>query len=595
MRAVILAAGMGVRLGGGVHKALATVAPGVTLLSNQLQLLAPVVGRAGTFIVVGHAARGIRRAAPGARFVENPRYAETNTAKSLLAALQVVDDDVLLVNGDLYFEEAALRRMLMPPVRSARTLVRPGVSDGESVVYTLESGGTIASIGKGIASGAGEALGMSLIPKRDRRELIDALEAASDGAYYEDAFSTCLRGGKWLLEPVDAGDAFCREVDFPADLESVRRTLERRATARASEAPAIESKAPTWRAGRIGLYGVGHFGYALLRRLEEKALAGARGRVSLRAYDRDEAVRRTLRDERRHPYYDSGTPMATEVEIAGSVDELLDGLDTLVLAVMSSATREVARAMAQRGWKGRLAIVNTAKALDAETGRRLSEVVREELSPAGLSYVYCALAGGTIANDMLRDEPLGMTVACEDRAVLPGVRALFASPSLWVEASTDLAGVELAGAFKNVVAICAGMAHGMGLSIGAETHLISRMASEVEEFCVACKGADRATFSIGSQAWGSDLWMSCTGATRNRALGELLGRGVSLDEAQARMAAERRTVEGVQTLRAMRALFRDYPGELPLLSRAAAVVLAGAPPATLIDALMMLDAEAHAQ
>jgi glycerol-3-phosphate dehydrogenase (NAD(P)+) len=159
-----------------------------------------------------------------------------------------------------------------------------------------------------------------------------------------------------------------------------------------------------------------------------------------------------------------------------------------------------------------------------------------------------------------------------------------------VEVTTDLIGVEHAGAFKNVIAICAGMVRGLGFSYGAETHLISRMAQEVEAFCIRSFGAARETFSIGSQCWGSDLWMSCTGTTRNRALGELLGQGQSLQEANEQMASQQKTVEGVQTLRALDPILQDYPDELPLIGAAHQVILHNAPPQTLVDALMQNDA-----
>jgi glycerol-3-phosphate dehydrogenase len=91
---------------------------------------------------------------------------------------------------------------------------------------------------------------------------------------------------------------------------------------------------------------------------------------------------------------------------------------------------------------------------------------------------------------------------------------------------------------------------------------------------------------MGSQCWGSDLWMSCTGPTRNRALGELIGRGQSLDEAHRLMQERHQMVEGVATLRSLGGLLRRHPGELSLMRIAHAVILRGAPPARLIDALM---------
>ncbi len=333
---------------------------------------------------------------------------------------------------------------------------------------------------------------------------------------------------------------------------------------------------------RIGVYGVGHFGFAMLRHLQRKSPE----HLTLVAYDRDAGVRETLRTERRHPFHEATTPLQPDVRIADSLDELLDNLDAIVLAVTSNSTREVSGAIAEAVTSSSLTVINTAKALDSETGARLSELVSKEFEQRSVRLTYAALAGGTIASDLLSHEPLGMTIACEDEAMLPPLKQLLSSQSLWIESTTDLIGVEYAGAFKNVVSICAGMVRGLGHSYGSVTHLISRLAREIEELCVTRLGARRETFSTGSQCWGSDLWMSCTGETRNQALGQWLGQGMSLDQANEAMASQHKTVEGVQTLRAIRWLVERYERELPLLTIAKEIVLDGAPASRLISALM---------
>ncbi len=332
----------------------------------------------------------------------------------------------------------------------------------------------------------------------------------------------------------------------------------------------------------VGFYGVGHFGYALLRLLAPKA----GGDIALRAYDRDAEVRESLERRRSHPYHHAGSSLAGQVRIVHDAEALLRDLDVLVLAVTSNATREVSGEVAAVTWTRPLLAVNTAKALDYLTGRRLSEIVREVIPNPSRPLTLAALAGGTIADDVLQGQPLGMTIACERRSDLGLLHRIFGSPQMWVQTTTDLVGLEYSGAFKNVIAICAGMVSGLGFGLGAETHLISRMAGEVEDFCVRRRGAQPATFSVGSQCWGSDLWMSCAGPTRNRALGNLLGKGMSLEEANAQMAAQRKTVEGVQTLRAMRSLLEAHPGDLPLMRAAERVVLHAAPPESLMKALM---------
>jgi glycerol-3-phosphate dehydrogenase (NAD(P)+) len=292
----------------------------------------------------------------------------------------------------------------------------------------------------------------------------------------------------------------------------------------------------------VALYGIGNFGYALLKHLDRKA----DGSFSLRAYDYDQTVTDSLKSDRAHPYIQKSARISDFPEIVGAPEELLEGRDVVILAVSSDVTREVVSHI-KKSTTGRLTIVNTAKALDKEDGRRLSEVIAEELK--GVDYTYALLAGGTIAADLFRHEPLGIDIASRDEAALKDLQRLFESDNLHVYTTTDLTGVEYAAAFKNVISILAGIVHGLGFSYGAETHAISKLAAHIAEACVQHLGARPDTFTIGRQAWGNDMWMSATGNTRNRKLGILLGQGVPAEEALAQMQSGNKLVEGVNTLK----------------------------------------------
>lgn len=294
-------------------------------------------------------------------------------------------------------------------------------------------------------------------------------------------------------------------------------------------------------ARRVALYGVGNFGYAMLKHLDSKQPR----MLEVRAYDRDQALLAHLRQARTHPLFHPGVRVSDEVIFATEVSELLDGADVLVLAVSSDATREVITRTRPSLSQGAV-IVNTAKALDYQSGRRLSEVVTEMLE--GLQHTYALLAGGTVARDLFEQQPLGVDVACEDPEPLALLDELFSSQNLHVYRSHDLIGTEYAAAFKNVIAILAGIVHGLGFSYGAETHVISSTAQLVADAVVSHLGGRPETFSLGRQCWGNDLWMSCTGETRNREFGVLLGRGVPVDDAIQRMQTAHKTVEGLNTV-----------------------------------------------
>lgn len=292
---------------------------------------------------------------------------------------------------------------------------------------------------------------------------------------------------------------------------------------------------------RIAIYGVGAFGYAMLKHLDNKQ----DGSYEMTGYDHVAEVTSYLREHRSHPYFHTDTKISDMPDFVQSPGELLGDADTVILAVSSDATREVAQNIKQYAKPG-LTILNAAKALDKTTGQRLSEVIEEEL--AGFDHEYALIAGGTTADDLFRHEPLGADLASANAEIAAELKQLLLSDNLSVYATTDVLGVEYAAALKNTVSIMAGIVHGLGFSYGSETHIISKTAQEIGDVCVEQLGAKPDTFSVGRQCWGNDMWMSCTGDTRNRQLGELLGKGTPVEAALKQMHEGNKLVEGVNTL-----------------------------------------------
>lgn len=243
MYVIILAAGRGSRLGGPVPKALAEIGPGLTLLGNQVEVLGRVVGRDRICVVVGYEAMQVVNAHPDLMYVHNPRYAATNTAKSLLCALPKFDDDVVWVNGDLYFEDPAARLLLGQHPDRSRTLVDRSRTGEEEIKYTLFPDGSIDQISKAVppAAALGESLGVQVVTRADRPHLVAALERVGDRDYFEKALELCTQDRSMRLMPVDVGRGFCKEVDFPEDLEAVRQHVARQ---RQSPSPGAPTAAP---------------------------------------------------------------------------------------------------------------------------------------------------------------------------------------------------------------------------------------------------------------------------------------------------------------------------------------------------------------
>ena len=206
-------------------KPLAEVAPGLSLLGNQVKVLSRLVGRHRICVVVGHEAMHVVAAHPDLMFVHNTRYATTNTAKSLLCALPKFDDDVMWVNGDLYFEEPAARLVLEQHADCSRTLVDHSKTGDEEIKYTIFPDGSIDQISKTVERPAalGESLGLQIVTRRDRARLQRALEAVGEKDYFERALELCTQDRSIRLMPVDVGRQFCMEVDFAEDLEAVRK------------------------------------------------------------------------------------------------------------------------------------------------------------------------------------------------------------------------------------------------------------------------------------------------------------------------------------------------------------------------------------
>lgn len=297
----------------------------------------------------------------------------------------------------------------------------------------------------------------------------------------------------------------------------------------------------------VSIYGLGGFGYAMLKHLDAKSDP----QLTIRAYDRKKDLLEQLQYHRKHSLLHQDAYISDNIQLATSTSQLVDQVDVLVLAVSSEATTQIIQEL-KPDLPDNLIIVNTAKALERHTGQRLSEIVKQQLK--GQVFTYAMLSGGTIADDLFRHEPLGVDLACQDPGATELLKSVFESSNLTVYPTTDIIGVEYAGAFKNIVAIIAGLVNGLGFSYGSETHLISRLAYDIGQVCVNNYGASAQTFAIGSQSWGNDLWMSCTGNTRNREFGTLLGKGLPVDQALAIFAADRKTVEGVNTLTTLQAM-----------------------------------------
>ncbi|MEO6827417.1 MAG: NTP transferase domain-containing protein [Microbacteriaceae bacterium] len=219
---VILAAGMGSRLGRSLPKPLTELSDGRTIMQQQFDNIHHAFGlKAKITIVVGYKLEHIIEAFPDASFVYNEQYDQTNTSKSLMRALQAsAPGGVLWMNGDVVFDPIALDRAAAMVARdqSFVTVNTAKVSD-EEVKYTTSAEGYINELSKTVKGGLGEAVGINYVSSTDKAGLTRQLSRVGAQDYFERGIELAIQHDRMLVEPVDISDLYAVEVDFAEDLE----------------------------------------------------------------------------------------------------------------------------------------------------------------------------------------------------------------------------------------------------------------------------------------------------------------------------------------------------------------------------------------
>lgn len=223
LRVVLLVAGRGTRLGADAPKCLTPVGRDAeTILDRQVSALAGVSAHP-IIAVVGYKRERVEQAHPELEAVCNPRYAETNTAKSLLCALTPLDGgDVLWLNGDVVFDPRIVPLVLGQP-HSCMAVNRAACGE-EEIKYRTDGGGAIVEVSKQVRHGEGEAVGINLVKAADLERFKACLAECGDRDYFERGLELAIQSGMKLY-PVDIGALPCVEIDFDRDLERAREML----------------------------------------------------------------------------------------------------------------------------------------------------------------------------------------------------------------------------------------------------------------------------------------------------------------------------------------------------------------------------------
>lgn len=219
---VILAAGMGSRLGRSLPKPLTELADGRTIMQQQFDNIRFAFGSAAQItVVVGYKLGHIIEAFPQASFVYNEMYDQTNTSKSLMRALRAsAPGGVLWMNGDVVFDPEALERAAKVVARDQSFIsVNTEKVSEEEVKYTTDAEGYINELSKTVVDGLGEAVGINYVSRNDKAALLRQLTRVADQDYFERGIELAIVQDKLRFEPIDISDLYAVEIDFAEDLE----------------------------------------------------------------------------------------------------------------------------------------------------------------------------------------------------------------------------------------------------------------------------------------------------------------------------------------------------------------------------------------
>ena len=322
---------------------------------------------------------------------------------------------------------------------------------------------------------------------------------------------------------------------------------------------------------KISILGAGSWGTALAN-----VLAGKGEEAWL--WSRSKEVAADVNERRANSRYLPGQALSPALRAETDLTRALSDTACVVLAVPCQHLGLFLREH-RRLFPAGIGVVCASKGVELGTFRTMGQVVNEEL--AGLGPRYAVLSGPSFASEVVAGMPTAVALGCADQTLADLAQGLFSTENFRVYVNSDVVGVELGGAVKNIMAIASGISDGLGFGENARAALITRGLSEMSRLGAAM-GARPATF-MGLSGMG-DLVLTCTGdLSRNRRVGLAIGRGQTLDEV---LAGMHNVAEGVKTAQAVHALGVKRGIELPITAQVHAVLFEGKSPAAAVRELM---------
>jgi glycerol-3-phosphate dehydrogenase (NAD(P)+) len=330
----------------------------------------------------------------------------------------------------------------------------------------------------------------------------------------------------------------------------------------------------------MSVFGAGSWGTAMAHHL-------ARRGHEVMLWAREPEVAEGINSEHRNPLFLSDLELDKGIEAVDRLGVAAHHADVWLWVVPVQFSRSVMEELAT-DVNDEVSLVSASKGIETGSLRRMDEVAGEAL---GLDERrFCCLSGPTFAREVIRGDPSAAVLACPDIELATRLQEEFSDHHLRCYAGTDLVGVELAGALKNVIAIAAGIVDGLGLGFNTQAALMTRGLHEITRLGVAL-GADAETFR-GLAGMG-DLVLTCTGGlSRNRLLGQRLGRGESLEQI---LASSREVVEGVRTTPAAARLAADHGVAMPITDAMSRLLEGTVDPKTALHELMTRELRVEAE
>ena len=326
----------------------------------------------------------------------------------------------------------------------------------------------------------------------------------------------------------------------------------------------------------VGVLGAGSWGTALSVLLSDNG-----HQVTVWSIDENEV--KMLNEKREHELKLPGVKLPDDMVITGDLEQTVKGKDFLVLAVPSPFTRSTARKMSAFVADGQI-IVDVAKGIEESTLMTLSRQIEQEIPQADVAV----LSGPSHAEEVGRRLPTTCVIGAKTKKTAEYLQSMFISNVFRVYTSPDILGIELGGSLKNVIALAAGIADGLGYGDNTKAALITRGIAEIARLGVKMGGKIE-TFT-GLTGIG-DLIVTCASVhSRNRKAGYLIGQGMSMQES---MDEVKMVVEGVYSAKAAAKLAEKYDVSMPIVDEVNAVLFDGKSPADAVNDLMMRESRSE--